>query len=91
MGSPVTWRMQFSHLASDTSHGTGVPSPRADVPWLEQAGRVRVESGRAQPVRYRVPGEVGLDEPHMGRVEAEPLEPGSRCPDERHMPCPVTW
>src|SRR4029077_8144672 len=27
-------------------------------------------------VRYRIPGEVGLDEPHIGGVEAEPLEPG---------------
>ena len=41
----------------------------------EQAGRLRVEPGRAQPVRDRVAGEVGLDEPHAGRVDAEPLEP----------------
>jgi hypothetical protein len=41
----------------------------------EQAGRVRVEPGRAQPVRHRVAGEVGLDEPYVGRVDAEPLEP----------------
>ena len=38
----------------------------------EQAGRVRVEPGRAQPAGHRVAGEVGLDEPHVGRVETEP-------------------
>src|SRR5438034_3847958 len=34
MGSPVTYRRQFSHMASDTSHGAGVRSPGADDPWL---------------------------------------------------------
>ena len=41
----------------------------------EQAGRLRVEPGRAQPVSHRVAGEVGLDEPDVGRGDAEPLEP----------------
>src|SRR5437763_8808300 len=34
MGSPVTYRMQFSHIASDTSHGAGAASAGADAPWL---------------------------------------------------------
>ena len=33
MGSPATYRMQFSHMASDTSQ-VGSPSPWLDVPWL---------------------------------------------------------
>ena len=51
----------------------------------EQAGRVRVEPGRAQPAGHRVAGEVGLDEPHVGRVEAEPLEPLELVPLGRGM------
>ena len=46
----------------------------------EQRGLVRVEPGRAQPVRHRIAGEVGLDEPHVRRVEAEPLEPPELVP-----------
>ena len=42
----------------------------------EQARRVRVEPGRAQPADW-VAGEVDLDEPHVGRVEAEPFERSS--------------
>ena len=41
----------------------------------EQAGRLAVEPGRAQPVSHRVAGEVSLDEPDVGRGDTEPLEP----------------
>ena len=51
----------------------------------EQARCGRLESGGAQPVRHRVPGEVGLDEPHVRRGDAEPLQPCQLVPLGRGM------
>ena len=51
----------------------------------EQAGHGRLEPRRAQPVRHRVPGEVGLDEPDLGRGDAEPLQPFQLVPLGRGM------
>ena len=51
----------------------------------EQAGHPRLEPGGAQPVRHRVPGEVGLDEPHVGRGDAEPFQPFQLVPLGRGM------
>ena len=43
----------------------------------EQAGLARVEPGGGEPVRDRVAGEVGLDEPHLAGGDAEPRQPVS--------------
>jgi hypothetical protein len=51
----------------------------------EQAGHGRLDPGRAQPVRHWVPGEVSLDERHVGRGDAEPLQPFQLVPLGRGM------
>jgi len=45
----------------------------------------RSSQRRAQPAGHRVAGEVGLDKPHVGRVEAEPFEPLELVPLGRGM------
>ncbi len=51
----------------------------------EQAGHGRIEPGGVQSVRHRVPGEVGLDEPHVRCRDAEPLQPFQLVPLGRGM------
>src|SRR5690242_13601702 len=46
----------------------------------EQAGHGRVEPSLPQPVSERVPGEVGLDERHSWRGDAEPFQPPELVP-----------
>ena len=51
----------------------------------EQAGRARVEPGREQAIRQRVPGEIGLDEPDLGHRDAQSRQPVALVPLGRGM------